>query len=604
MRHLDSAEADPASVVLVRWALLFPTALFACLTVETHLARAVEVTFEVLAVAAAGTTLVVGGLAYFFVRREWRQVQVRDTQTILLLGMAALVGGILASIYAYPDGDDHLYVPEAVYAMTFPSEPMGYTVHFLFKDPPIQSLVVGTAQPYEYAQALLASLLGVDFLVVYHIWMVALVGATVPLAAYSLLRHFSDDSASAAVAVGMAILILTLMGETKHAPGGWSFTTLFKGKTVLVAAGVPYFVGGSLEFFRRPSLLRWAQTGVIATALTGLSSTAFFLIPMTALAIGIASVISLRNRRPVLLLAGYGASMGYLVAYGLYASRTVASNLGPQGEGFGSWPAEFSGYVTRVFDLTRPISPLVMLLGLVLGIVYLGGWRRVFLMGWVGASVLLFANPLVMPFWIRFATGPAVYWRVYFVVPAVALIGFGLLGALHRLRGSPVGRVVLLSGLSLLVVVLTVMPGSPSIYRGRGTMGWPRFKVSPEALEQAETIVENVPPGVMLAQEEPSGVIGMVRGGYPQLRIRVEPMHGWLSGSEGEGRLAASDFTGGDLAQEDAFRAVVESHPELSIILIRQEPFKLVAEFLRSHGFLYQLELGEHVIVWRDSSSG
>jgi hypothetical protein len=603
MRHLDSVEEDPASVVLVRWALLFPTALFACLTVETHLARAAELTFEVLAIVAAGTTLVVGGLACFFGRREWRLVKVRDTQTIILLGVAALVGGTLASIYAYPDGDDHLYVPEAVHAMTYPSEPMGYTVHFLFKDPPIQSLVVGTAQPYEYAQALLASLFRVDFLTVYHIWMVALVGAAVPLAAFSLLRHFSDDTASAAVAAGMSILILTLMGETKYTPGSLSFTRLFQNKSVLLTAGVPYLVGESVAFLRRPGLLRWAHTGIIATALTGLSSTAFFLIPMMALGLGIASVVSLRNRRPVLLLACYGASMVYLVMYGLYASRTVASNLGSRGEGFGSWPAEFSGYVTRVFDFSRPFSPSVMVLGLALGIVFLGGWRRVFLMVWVGVSVLLFANPLVMPFWIRFATGPAIYWRVYFAVPAVGVIGFGLLGVLHRMRGRPGWRSGLLFGISLLIVVLTLIPGSPSIFRGRGTIGWPRLKVSSEALEQAETIVESVPPGVMLAQEEPSGVIGMVRGGYPQLRIRVEPMHGWLSGSEGEGRIAASDFTGGDLGQEDDFRAVVGSHSELAIVLIRQEPFKLVTEFLRSHGFTNQLELGEHMVVWRDLPS-
>ena len=604
MKTQYPAEADPASAVLVRWILLFPTTLFACLTVEIHLARAIDLSFRTLAVAAAITGLVVGGLTAVFLRREWRQARTRDIRTMLVLALAALIGAALASVYSRPDGDDHLYVPEAVYAMTFPDEPLGYTVHFLYQEPAIQSVVVGTAQPFEYAQALLASGLGVDFLFVYHILVVALVGAAVPLAAYSLLRHLSEDTLTAALAAALSILILTLMGDTKYTPGSLSFTRLFQGKAVLLSAGIPFFMAESLAFFRRPGLQRWIHTAIVATALCGLSSTAFFLVPMVALATGIGCVAALRVKRPILTLAWYGACTGYLVTFALYASRTVGNYLGAGGEGAGSWPSTFSGYVTRVFGASLPISGLILIVGFAFGAIFLREWSRRFLLVWVGACVLLYANPLVAPLWIRFATGPAAYWRVYFVVPAVALIGAGLIGVLQTLRARPGMQALFMAGLALLVAWLTIVPGSPSIYRQGGTTGWPRLKVSAEALEQARTIVTNVPPGVMLAQEEPSGVIGMVRGGYPQLRIRVEPMHDWLSGSEGERRLAASDFTGGELANEAAFRDVVGSHPELSIIMVRQEPFQVVQEFLREHGFIHQLEIGEHMIVWRETASG
>jgi hypothetical protein len=591
------------SSVLIRWLLILPTAVFGALTVVTHAARFLQLSFQLYAWLSAALALGVSGLWAFFWRRERTRIGRRDRKVLALVLAAGVLGAGLASIYRLPDMDDFAYVPDAVHFLTFPAERMGYTIHYGYFGPkPIFTIVEATAQPFEYVQALAAGALHVEYLTVYYILSVAFIGFCIPLALFLLLSHFTDDTWHAALAMLVVLGLLTLMGETKHAPGGWSFTTLFKGKTVLVALGVPLFIALSLDYLAAPGVLRWVLLAACGAAAAGLSTTGFFLFPMLALAIGAAHFIASDARRQtVLAVMAYGASLFYLVGYALYASRAITHLLGA-----GTTPLSevFRQQLFEVFDLRRPVTPVVFGMALLIVAALLTGYRRRFLLSWAAIAALAFLNPIVAPFWMTRVTGTSIYWRAYFVLPLTALAGAAWIALLERL---PARRPRLASVLTAFLLgaclVFNLIPGSTSIYRRGGEIGWPAYKLVDEAVRVGRAVVAQAPPGVMLAPREISGTTPMLRGGYPQLRIRDDTLIAWLTGldraGEADRRIQASEFTNGRTEYLGVFERVVADTEVLTTIVLRLDVFPLAEAFLREHGFTHQAAEDGYLIVWR-----
>ena len=302
------------STVLIRWLLVLPTAAFGALTIATHGARFLQLSFQVYAWIAGALALLVAGAWAVLWRRERDRIDRKDRKVLMLVLAAGVVGAILASIYRLPDMDDFAYVPDAVHFLTFPAERMGYTIHYgYFGAKQIFTIIEATAQPYEYVQALVAGALSIDYLTVYYILTVAFVGFCVPLALFLLLSHFTEDSLRAALSMLVVVGVLTLMGEGKNTVGSLSFTRIFQGKVVLLAAGLPVFSALSLDFLKHPSWVRWLILGAAAAALAGLSTTSFFLAPMLALTIGLAWWLANGlGRRQILTVVVYGTSLVYL----------------------------------------------------------------------------------------------------------------------------------------------------------------------------------------------------------------------------------------------------------------------------------------------------
>ncbi len=602
--HTQAREWE--STVLIRWLLVLPTAAFGALTIATHGARFLQLTFQAYAWFAGTLALLVAGAWAVLWWRERDRIDRKDRKVLMLVLAAGVVGAVLASIYRLPDMDDFAYVPDAVHFLTFPAERMGYTIHYgYFGANQVFTIVEATAQPYEYVQALVAGALSIDYLTVYYILAVAFVGFCVPLALFLLLTHFTEDSLRAALSMLVVVGVLTLMGEGKNTVGSLSFTRIFQGKVVLLAAGLPVFSALSLDFLKHPSWVRWLILGAAAAALAGLSTTSFFLAPMLALTIGLAWWLAEGlGRRRILTVVAYGTSLVYLAGYALYASRAATHLLATGSAGEGKWPTTFVGHLATFLDLERPVTPIVFAGSLLLVTLLLRGTRRRLLLGWTAVAVLLFLNPVAAPLWISRLTGPSIYWRAFYVLPFTAAAGAAWIAILERLPSTRPRLAAAITGIVLAAcLAFNLVPGSTSIYRRGGEIGWPAYKLVEEAVRVGRAVVAHAPPGVMLGPREISGTTPMLRGGYPQLRIRDDTLIAWLTGfdraGEADRRIRASEFTAGRAEYQADFERVVTDNEVLATIVLRREVLPLTEGFLRERGFTHQAAVDGYLILWR-----
>jgi hypothetical protein len=602
---IETRSQEWLSVTVLRWALVLPTAVLGALSIATHGARFLRLTFREYSILSGILGVTVMAVGVWAVARERHQVIRKDRGVLVLVLVAGLAGAVMASIYRLPDMDDFAYVPDAVHYLTFPDQRMDYTIHYgYFEGKPPFTIIESTSQPFEYVQALVAGLLNVEYLQVYYILTVAVAGFCVPLAIFLLLAHFSDSSRDAAFAMLTVLGLLTLLGEGKNTPGSLSFTRIFQGKVVLLAGGLPLFSALSLDYLDRPSFTRWLILAAAAAAMVGLSTTAFFLIPMLALCLGLAALIADGwSRRRTGAVVVYGASLGYLVGYALYASRAVQHLLDaallP-----GTWPLTFGGHLAVFLDLERPVTPVVFFACLAAVTLLLSGRRRRLLLSWTAVALILFLNPVVAPFWISRVTSAPIYWRAFYALPIVAMIGAAVIALLERLPATrPRAGGVLTTLLLAVCLALNLIPGSTSIYRRGGEIGWPMYKLVEEAVDVSREVIANAPPGVMLASREISGTTPMLRGGYPQLRIRDDTLIEWLTSRDRAGdadrRIRASEFTAGRPGYLDEFRALVASTDVLRTIVLRSDVYPSVESFLTSQGFVHRVSARSYEIVWR-----
>ena len=234
----------------------------------------------------------------------------------------------------------------------------------------------------------------------------------------------------------------------------------------------------------------------------------------------------------------------------------------------------------------------------------LRGTRRRLLLGWTAVAVLLFLNPVVAPLWISRLTGPSIYWRAFYVLPITAAAGAAWIAVLERLPSTRPRLATALTGVLLAAcLAINLVPGSTSIYRRGGEIGWPAYKLVEEAVRVGRAVVAHAPPGVMLGPREISGTTPMLRGGYPQLRIRDDTLIAWLTGldraGEADRRIRASEFTAGRAEYLGDFESVVADNELLATIVLRREVLPLAEEFLKERGFIHQAAVDGYLIVWR-----
>ena len=103
----------------------------------------------------------------------------------------------------------------------------------------------------------------------------------------------------------------------------------------------------------------------------------------------------------------------------------------------------------------------------------------------------------------------------------------------------------------------------------------------------------------MLAPPDVAGIIGMLEGGHPQVHLREDPIPMWLPWTESERRFAATRFAEGDASAQDAFEQVVESLPDLQVVVIRTSLVPTVKGLLEARGFKLASVDGEYSILWR-----
>jgi len=606
--------AAALSVRTTQLLLFVATFLLALLTVAVHVAQIAAIPFRTLSVVSLLLTLVVAIFVIWTARGRLRGVRRQDRGVVLLVALLALAGAALALASHRPSFDDFYYVPNAVYYLQHPDQPLGFVVHFLDAgQQPFTSLFWGTSVAYDYVRAVGAWLLGTDYLVVYHLLSTALVGALIPLAAFYLTSHFADSTFSAALGTLVAVAVLLLLGETHRTFGNFAFNRAFQGKTLLLAAGLPLFAAVTLDFFETRAPFFWLFLLSVTVSMVGATASAIVLLPALALPLLLATADRLcrevEPRRLLLLAGAYAATFAYLGLYAVLLLLASPLELGPDSPVNQGFPPTFFGQLQLVIDPAQPVTAVAVLASTVGALVLASTATRRFLAIWIASLVLLYLNPFVAPLLIEHVASPNLYWRLFYLYPFPLVVSIAT-AALFR-RGAHFVPSLKLRTLCVAIVLLVLLalnwlPSSPSVFQTTTELGWPRYKVIEGELDYARQLVTVAPPGTMLAPLPYSGVIPMLTSDYPQVRIRENGVLLWWSErgmpETAERRLRASRFVGGEIGFYDDFRALLEEDV-VDVIVMTSGAYDVAEDQLPAYGFSRTETVGPFVVAWKPQLS-
>jgi hypothetical protein len=238
------------------------------------------------------------------------------------------------------------------------------------------------------------------------------------------------------MAVASALVAVFYLATDVRWPRSYGNILLYcwNGKALLWGVLLPWSIFLATRLLRRPSRARWIGLYLAGVCAPGLSGSGLFLFPAEMLCISVAYLLQgrcrwERLRRAALVNAGSLYCLA-IVALGLAGVIPRPSNIDVWTR---AWPAEWwrdlglifsSGdvalrdallvFVVPWFALPRPLARLAALLG--------------------AAAMLIVANPVTGPLWMRIVT-PAAYWRFIFLLPLAWYAGLVLPAILRAHRG-------------------------------------------------------------------------------------------------------------------------------------------------------------------------
>ncbi len=423
-----------------RTCLAWAMSILASCTVLGHVSQVAGISFQAFSWALAVLTVAVtAGFVAVKGPSLLERYEEVDKLTLFSLLLISLVGALLGLLSFRPDPDDFYYAPNAVYYLKNPGASMGFIVHFIQSESPIISRVWGTSLPYEYARAAVAYITGADFLTVYYFFTSTLVGGIIPLSYFYLLAQLTNSIHKAVFGTFVAVALVLFMGDTHRAPGNFAFVRAFQGKTLLIAAGIPLFSGATLEFFREASVRAWILLFVTATGLIGATASTAVLLLALASVLAFAVLLTRRMyKETIRKWVPYGASLLYVVSYAILLVIFSTNDLGVESPVNEGWPTTFWGHAGFFLDIKQPVTPVLVLVGTVVALIYGIGRGAYFVALWCIFAVSFYINPLVSNFYISELTSPNIYWRLFYIYPVIPILGggrflyFGLGGAVLK----------------------------------------------------------------------------------------------------------------------------------------------------------------------------
>lgn len=583
----------------------------ACMTIATHIAQVSGLTFKVYAYIGLFIMLTMTMLTWFFFQGQYSKVSQHDSETVSLVIGTGLAGAFISSFFntgaSRISHDLFYYVPNAVYHLQNPELPMDFAIHFIATGgEPFSSYFGATSLPFEYMQAVIAYFLGSDYLTVFFTFSSALLGALTPVAFFYLVCQFSRP-ASAAVGAFFAAAVILLLGETPRTPGTWSFPYIYTGKVFFISMGLPLFAAATVNLYRTSSRADWLLVFAVTTALVGATSSTMAILPaLTVVLVAAYAAVSRNYKVYIKNSLIYLSSLSYLLIYTLIVFLNFHSNIGANSPVTEDFPTTFVGHAEFFFEKSGPATPLALIGSTVMALMMTSGSTRKFIMAWIAACIVLFLNPIVAPFIIKYLTTPNIYWRMFYIYPLVLLLG--LTGAMlfeYSGKFTRPARTALIASMIGILVIAHVVPFTTSVLYLRTEFGWPRYKM-PAAIEsRASQISRIAPPGPMLAPLPLGGVIAMMSSSYPQMRVFDEPERAWFGkrgmDAEIEMRICASTFVNGD--QSDclpAFQAVAGYDNLRSIVIARSVAADShVQRILEQNGYVHREAVDDLLVYWR-----
>jgi len=495
---------------------------FALWTLGAQLAMLVGLSLRALAIGYSVAWLA-GALAVTVTRlRARRRAPPRERPSVwpvTAVALLALLGGLASLAAIRPALDDANYAARAVYFLAHPDAPLDRALHghALLDFPLVFPLLLTYTS--ELFWAYLAHLLGVPFLDVYHLAVPFVGGALIPLAWFLALHRFIRSPAAAVVGAAAVMAYLAIDGVSHQGFGNYAFVRIWHGKALLLSLVVPVFIAFALDWLDRPRPGAFAKLFVTGVCASGLSATALFLLPLLALCLGIAHIVSQGpSRRALATVVGLGASLAYLVGIGAFLWLTEEpSDYQFLGSAV-AFPETFAGQLSFAFPGPVPLARVACLASLLACALLLPPPARRFLFGWLAAAVLLVLNPLMMTVVADHLTTYNTYWRLFYLLPFPFALGAAAAAAMDRLGPQP-GRVAVASAglLAVAGVANGVWPEATSF--GGLPLRVPAYKFDRAMHLEARRIVTHASPGSMLAPHPLSMMIPLLSGAHPPASV-------------------------------------------------------------------------------------
>ena len=590
------------------------TGLFSILayfTLLTNISQLNGLSFHTYAILGCiGCILIILGVIYFL----YRHVDIKDINrgAIFLLILSAVICSALGSISHRKSSDDFFYIPNVVYMIDNPEEPMDFEVHFFEGGDKCEviSHSWGTSVSFDYLRGAVAYFLHIDFLFVYFILTSILVSFLIPLALYYAASIVIDRPFDKAVGVFFSLGIIFLLSETHRTFGNFSVTRAHQGKTLLLAVGIPFMIGITSRYLNSPSFYRWMTIVITTTAMIGATTSAIVILPALGLVICIAHISSQKWKEGTFRnLFKYGTGFFILIGYALFLYINTTLDLGINSPVNQDFPATFEGQWSLMFNQNNPRTLQILVISTVLSLLFLRRNSRRFLITWIVAVILIFLNPLTAPLLITYVTSSNIYWRLFYIYPFpfVLVITFSTLGKFLQTQRTWIkwASLILLTGILLLSFKSTYFL---SIFRYTPSQFYfpPGYKLPANEISLVKEIINQTPEGPTLAPLEISGVISIFSSQHPQLIIRSDEVIPWLSTCNlpekiAENRLGAASFIGGDPEGFQNFLEFleIESVYTRSIIIPDDMNSDTVNRLLKTYGYTNKNALDSYQIYSR-----
>lgn len=482
------------------------------------LSQATLISFIALAALAAGAW-------HFAWRGSHALPETVDPANPWHLAVLMFLGMILPTILFRPDADDSYYLPNVIFALTHPGQPITDEIRGLAAVPlePFRSAHWATSTAYDYLTASVAYWTGLPALDIRYFWLPGLGGFVLVTGCFLLLRELTEKESDALIAT-FALLALYLIWVEQHRdPGNFAFLRMFQAKAVLMTAVLPAFTALLYCFLRAPSVLTGLAIALLGTGSAGMTASAVFLIGAVAVGVTVGAIAAKPcQAMPILFrtaIAGVLCVALLLPLMRVLAETLPLGNDSPANDG---WPQTFFGHVAFLGKSTW----LLFLLSCGITLFGTTGAARRFVLGWTATVVILFANPVSGQFLIDHVLGANAYWRIFYALPWAALAGLSIIALYHWLP-SRFSRTIIPAITAIIFLALATHFTGVNRRFGPGALLPPSWKLHPELVTAARAVTDLAPDGPMLAPFPLSSVIPLVSGTHPQLRLRTSGLKVW-----------------------------------------------------------------------------
>jgi hypothetical protein len=601
MKTTDDRDDVLNALQLAAMAMLLP---WTWATLTTWLAQATGMRFSLYALLTC-----LGGAALVMLSpRMAGKPRLPTPKTVALVVTLALIAGLSTLAFNRPDADDYNYLPNAAYFVAHPDAAMGFRVHYLHSPThALHSFAWGTSTPFEYAQAAVASVTGLDFLDVYYHITPALIGATTFLALLAITLSFVRRPHSAIVATLLALVAVCLIHDTHRAIGNLYLSRAFQGKFAFIATALPFYMHFSLRYFETRSPRILALLAAIAIASLGMTASALFVLIFASLVMSIVFVAAFRSgdaARDVRTLFLQQLPLVPLLAYGLVYKVFFGDSLGANSLANTTWPRTVAGHLDFYFENGFSMSLAVYGLSWILALLLLKGTARrtLLIMGLAPMAVVL--NPWIGDRAIALLHLENIFWRLFYILPFPATIAIVFANA-HAFLADRSSKIVRTSidtaALALSAAMLVaVVPMS------RGLFNQPfRHKLPESGFPSLDRAMAGTFGGVVLAPHPLSGLIAVRAPNASSIAVKTDVERVLLNEvgmlDDANARIAAAQFlVAGDPSLTRDFQTIVARYRPAHIV-VAMPALARVEAALAASGSAYCIALRDegHVLLSR-----